>query len=182
MAQRPDSVGESIFYALAVILMHKGAEKATAFTRSKSLKRNGIYGYIISYGKDYAISATHTPYYWARFLHNGRGSMTMREKKLTYFKDFDEDPRYKGIRPKHRSDLKKMTQSQYRLAVKRKQLVFRTSVGPTAASKQDPFFSNTGGMEGLVSDCKNEILEEANFRVKRVLDRLPKSIDTTVSI
>lgn len=179
---RPDTIGESMEYATAVILMTKGESKATAFTRSRTLKRNGIYSYIIASGRRRVTAAVHTPYYWAKFLHNGRGKVTMRDKKLAWFRNFDDDPRYNGRRPMYRSDLKKLSPAEYSAAIKKNQMVFRTEVGPTNPSKQDQFFSNSGGMAGLIDECASEILEEANSRVKKMLAGLPKSISHTVRI
>lgn len=84
------------------------------------------------------------PYYWAAYLHNGRGPMrAKRATHLIYFRNPDDDPRIGGPArnyPRKPSDVRRLTKEEFRYWQRQNALapegqepmVVTRSVGPSA--------------------------------------------------
>lgn len=102
------------------------------------------------------------PYYWAIFVHQGRDPFTS-ETMMVWWRNPEDDPRrarFGGITPQRRSQLRSLTQQEYRDAVEARRA--HIAAGGSAltapviitrairkATPAKPFFSNTGGMSGF---------------------------------
>lgn len=72
-----------------------------------------------------------TPYYWAEYAHDGRGPIRAKPGRLlVWFKDPDEDPRLRGGGPFRARDRRHLTKSQFRAAVRARQVIVARAVGP----------------------------------------------------
>lgn len=85
--------------------------------------------------------AVETPFYWARYYHDGRGAIQARPgHKLVYFLDPDKDPRILGRKyPVRESDIQPLRKKQFYRFLRdpSRGMVVTDSVGPAPG---DPFF------------------------------------------
>lgn len=78
------------------------------------------------------------PHYWAVFYHDGRrGFGPKRAQVLVWFKNPADDPRFSGGYPVRRSEIKRLTRSQFYNALRAGKLIVARRVGPARAQ---PFF------------------------------------------
>jgi hypothetical protein len=55
------------------------------------------------------------PYYWAAFLHDGRGATSpKRATHIIYFRDPSDDPRIASGYPKRKADIRRLTKDEFR--------------------------------------------------------------------
>lgn len=88
------------------------------------------------------------PYYWARYVHDGRGPIRMPPGRyLVYFRNPSDDPRLRGGRPKTEQDVDHLTRAEFlvllgendrrRRAGQPPLMIVKRTVGPMRAT---PFF------------------------------------------
>ena len=113
-------------------------------------------GRAVTYYKDTETEgAVHLPHYWAVYLHDGRGRITMPPGQyLVWFRNPLNDPRLRGGNyPVTRREIRRLSKVEFefwleenRRARRRKTpvpMIIARSVGPTKPTR---FFSNNGGM------------------------------------
>lgn len=122
----------------------------------------------------------HIPYYWARYLHDGRGRMTARSGFLVYFRIPEQDPRRFGGKhlARTRATEPHLTRDQWlagleanrraRAAGRQPPMIVRRSVGPASPH---PFFS-----EGMLA-----FEAEAEVVVENEMDRIALEISKAFS-
>lgn len=139
------------------LALRRGKEKARAFCRSETLKRsfqtawsavaNGAVGYIS------------VPHYWAKYLHDGRKAIRKPDGILVWYKNPADDPRIQPSRPVYRSDNKKLTKQQFVDDYRAGKLIVAKEVG-ASTDKANPFFSDTGGMQGFKEEVDRIVADE----------------------
>ena len=101
----------------------------------------------------------YTPYYWARYYHDGRRAVRARPGHfIVFFLNPANDPRLRGGRPRSVGDVRRLTRQQLKRAVDSGQAIVTKSVGPVEGTF---FFPRAAA--GLT--------EAARAVVRRELDR-----------
>lgn len=149
-------------------LLTEARKRARAANPSKTLNR----AMQIKVDSD-IIGRIHLPHYWAIFVHDGRGPIRAKGKKLVYFANPANDPRLEGGYPITRSDIKHLTREQYREGLERNRELRGTgqvymyvvdSVGPAVGTH---FFDK--GMLGFETVVNRIVKEELDRVVSEVL-------------
>jgi len=112
-------------------------------------------------------SAVTVPFYWAVYYHDGRGPVVGTKRSLVFFKRIEDDPRVAGgVRyPKRQSDIRRLTNEEFKRARAAGQLIITERVGNAI---DHPFF--TRGMQGFNSQAGKVVREEFGKYVVRCLD------------
>lgn len=136
MAESPQRFVERLSYKLGTLARDAARNAARSDTIGESLFVNRL-----SVGE----VAVESPYYWARWYHDGRGAIRARPgHKLVYFRTIEQDPRIRGRRyPKRPEDVVRLTRAQFYSMLRDpgSGMIVRDSVGPAAG---DPFFDRIG--------------------------------------
>lgn len=141
--------------------LRRGKEKARTFCRSETLKRSFQTAWsAVAKG---AIGYISVPHYWAKYLHDGRKAFRKPDGILVWYKNPADDPRIQPERPVYKSDDRKLTKQQFVDDYRDGKLIVARGVSATAANKANPFFSNTGGMQGFTEEV-NQIVAEETYR------------------
>jgi len=88
------------------------------------------------------------PHYWAVWYHDGRGSVSpVNARKLVFFDDPNDDPRLRNGRPVKETDVRRLTEEQYREGLRRNReragrggRAFMYVVDAVGPSRPRPFF------------------------------------------
>lgn len=103
------------------------------------------------------------PHYWAVYVHNGRGPITMPEGKvMCWFRNIADDPRLPGgTYPVNRGQRRRMTQQEFLYWLEQNRqavaagaeppMVITRHVGPVAPNR---FLANDGGMAGFMQKAQ----------------------------
>lgn len=149
--------------------------RAKAFCESKQLR--GLMEYVVvETGDKKASGIVNVPHFWAIYYHEGRKIITKDGGYLVWFRNINDDPRLNnGQAPVYRSDVRKLTEGQWRdWIAKNKEARRKGQPPPMIVSTRSPingkinwhgnkFFSNAAGegMSGMAEEFKQIAKEEA---------------------
>jgi len=151
-----------------------GEQKAKGFCTSKQLRRLMNRKTILATAQK-ATGVVNSPHYWAVYYHIGRKNLPPITPKsanvLVWFKDPRDDPRLtNGQSPVYRSEVRRLNLSaqQFRALRKAGKLIVtkRSPRSGPAKFNGNPFFSNTGGMQGMDARLKSISQREAYKHVE----------------
>ena len=143
--------------------LKRAEAKAKSFCRSSTLRRF-MYHRIEREGKKTSSGVVRVPHYWAKFLHDGRKALPYKRTGLyVWYKDPNEDPRLSGGYPIYRSSVRRLTKEQFKRGKAAGKLFLAKRVAAMDSSKENPFFSNTGGLAGLTAEV-GEIAQQETYR------------------
>jgi len=156
----------SLYTRILIKALDRGKTKAQAFCRSDRLRRS-MYTPITMEGTSKSTGHVSVPQYWAKFFHNGRSAFVAKAKALVWFKDPRKDPRqnpaYHTFKNTERPLDQLISKAEFKQLVADKELIIRRATGPVDKSKENPFFSNTGGMAGLDKEV-GDIAKRETYR------------------
>jgi len=110
-------------------------------------------------------SNVHVPYYWALFVHDGRGPFGVRTARwLVWYKNPLEDPRLEdGVRQKRLKDTRRLTKDQFRTDFALGKLIVTKRV--TEAMRPNRFFDNEDGMRGFSAEAGKVVAKKFSQHV-----------------
>jgi hypothetical protein len=162
-----------------------GVRRAKPNIPSRTLRRACIYVPL-----DTTLSSSrgriYIPHYWARFVHDGRGPVSPKTKKvLIWYRNPSQDPRLKGSKgrsPERFSSRPRLniSKAELRKGIKSGKIIARLYAGPMTGR---PFFGNQPGegMYGFKAEV-SQIAREEISRIMREFTKEPNARERQVSI
>jgi hypothetical protein len=155
---------------ILVKALERGKEKAKAYCKSRTLKA-AMTDEVLNETPVLSQGRLRVPHYWAKYFHDGRNAVKKFPKgpMLIYYKDPSQDPRIQPDYPVYRSDIRKLSDTEFAEARAADKLIVVPAVGPT--KKKNPFFSDTGGMAGFKEEVNQIAKTETDSYVNEWLNR-----------
>ena len=117
-----------------------------------------------------------SPYYWAGWYLEGRGSVTPKSSKyLIFFRNPKDDPRLQGGYPKTASDVRKLTKSEWREWNARNRAAKKAGADPPmVVTKQVGPFKGIKPFDNLIQGA---LKREMDTILKRHIDTRMREIE-----